>query len=263
MLESISNLLRPFNEIIGALGILLAFYFWHVSKRVKKPRFDATSRTVLEVDGDAPEGLQITYKGQPQSRITSTRVIFWNDGKEPIRKGDIARTDRLRIELNSEIRVLSVYISSATSNACNPKASDPVFFEDEQCSRVYIDFDFLNYRDGFAVEIIHNGEEPVPVSVKGTLIGSAAIEEFSLDEFGTRNSGLIGFTYMFATLSFWVIALSAADWVTKVTDSVKLGSAFAVVGSVAVLWVMIRLSVRVLPGAPRQLLNRKSAHKNH
>jgi hypothetical protein len=108
------------------------------------------------------------YKGNPVPLLTSSVVVFWNDGLGPIRKDDIVATDPIRCYVPDGAKILRAEILSVS----DPNTGLTVTASDERPNEVGLSFDHLNAGDGAVLEILHTSEELRPM-VAGSIIGGS------------------------------------------------------------------------------------------
>src|SRR5207248_1661915 len=78
--------------------------------RVERPYYVTKSNNIVRnLTTQIPE-VQIGYHGygQPVENLTVTKLLFWNGGKEAIRKGDVTKADPLRIRVRQGCIILGV-----------------------------------------------------------------------------------------------------------------------------------------------------------
>ena len=108
--------------LLAFLGIILAVIFYVRSKKDKKPQYALGSSKLIRNFVSKIDGLEIKYGGQPISNLTSTRVGFWNSGKQTIRRADIASADPLLIKVKEGIKsLMSACVTKLTSKSYNDK----------------------------------------------------------------------------------------------------------------------------------------------
>jgi hypothetical protein len=164
-----TGLLNYIGLILGILSILVTVYFAIRYSERKEPRFISLNERKIAVSDDAPEEIQISYKGEKVDQVTSTNVWFWNEGKRPIKLEDIANDQPLLVKLadpNKAIEILDVSVRKSSRDAINFKAKK------EDASTVRLEFEFLDYRDGAVVEVQHTGTRGTSVNVSGVILGA-------------------------------------------------------------------------------------------
>ena len=160
--------------------ILLAVIFYFRSQKNKTPCFEENSNTIIEGLNKSLDGLEVHYKGTVQERITVTKVVFWNDGKETIDKSDMVEKDPLRIEIPKSIGVLDVQVIDVSSNSNSVTLGVVITAENE--ITYPLNFEYLDQNEYFVVQIIHNGTSQEQLEIKGKIKGVKNIEKVS----GTR-----------------------------------------------------------------------------
>jgi hypothetical protein len=64
--------------------------------------------------------LKITYNNQDLPRFSSSKIIFWNDGKKSIRNTDIPSMAQPTITVTSNVQILSssiIYVTNSLNNS--------------------------------------------------------------------------------------------------------------------------------------------------
>src|SRR5271169_2033556 len=106
--------------ITGAIGICLAIYFYLRSVQKPAPNYGIHPLRVRIVDqsrSDEP-GVAVTYDGETMAgrNVTAATVYFWNDGRAPLRKGDVLTP--YTIELDPSTDVLDGKVVRVTREVC-------------------------------------------------------------------------------------------------------------------------------------------------
>jgi hypothetical protein len=102
-------------------------------------------------------------------------VGVWNDGREPIRRSDLIDRDPLRIEIPKDIRILDTSIIEQTSKGIDASFS---YQRMEENQALLLAFEYLDYRDGFLLQIVHDGSAGVLCRITGKIVGSAPIQRY-------------------------------------------------------------------------------------
>lgn len=178
-IESFAN--NPLVSIgslgLAVLGIILAIIFYVRSQRNKVPCFDTSNNTIIEGLHKALDGLEVRYKGVTQERITISKVIFWNDGKETIDKNDLVMQDPLRIVCPKDIEILDIQVISNNIELNSIVLENQVVEEDT----IYypVSFEYLDHEEYLIIQIIHNGDTSGRFSVAGKIKGVKSITKVS------------------------------------------------------------------------------------
>jgi hypothetical protein len=178
-IESFANdpLVSIGSLVLAVLGIILAIFFYIRSQRNKVPCFDTSSSTIIEGLHKALDGLEVTYKGATQERITISKVIFWNECKDTIDKHDLVMQDPLRIVCPKDIEILDIQVISD-----NVKLNS-IILEKQVVEKdiIYypVSFEYLDHEEYIIIQIIHNGDTSGKFSVAGKIKGVKSITKVS------------------------------------------------------------------------------------
>jgi len=110
-------------------------------------------------------------------------IRFANFGRIPITKSDLAKTDKLRIEIQHGT-VLDISLSSVTRSACQIELRKPTKIGDTVA--VEIDFEFLDHLDGGLIQILSDTKN-LKTTFRGTIVGmSEGIQETTISSDGVE-----------------------------------------------------------------------------
>lgn len=161
---------KPFvGSVIGIVGLLAAtIFFFRSTKKRKLVYIHRESIVIGDVSGDLSNRLTVSFDEKPVERVTRAIFVIWNAGTEAIRNSDVAQGDPLRIEVPEEARVLLVSIGVSSRSATQAKCE--IEHAHGGRSTVKLIFDFLDYRDGVNVSIVHSGTAG-GCTLRGTVLG--------------------------------------------------------------------------------------------
>ena len=173
--------------IIGVFGVVSAFVIYFLSKKEKVPCFDSSNNSIIEGIDKKLNDLEVHYKGVPQKRITVTKIIFWNDGKDVLHGNDIVKKDPLRIVCPENVEILDIQILDESGNPNSVEIHDPI--NDNGVTYYPVSFDYLGHKDNAIIQLVHNGKSYLHFNIEGKFKGVKAI----------ARSG---------DMNFWIILLS-------------------------------------------------------
>jgi hypothetical protein len=152
---------------VGVIGLALA---WKWRPRPPRPVFQSEGFKIIESGGikSFDEGIEVTYKGQPVPLLTSSIVVFWNDGLGAIKKGDIVGSDPIRCYVRDGAKMLRTTVRSVSDENIGFKKIE----REERPNEVELKFDHLNAGDGVVLEILHTSDELRP-KVAGSIVGGS------------------------------------------------------------------------------------------
>lgn len=147
----------------GIIGIVVSYYFFRKGSKRTSVAVQINHAAIIAPDRP-DEKLEVRYDGKVVPRVTRSVIGLWNDGNETIRRSDLSRRDEPRIVVESPAEILRVNILTRTREATGAGVPH-VSFHDAR-----LDFDFLNPRDGYSVEVIHTGTD-ADLRVTGVIQG--------------------------------------------------------------------------------------------
>lgn len=163
--QVISNpVVSMISLVIAILGILLTFIFHSKSKKNKDPRFSVRSNSLLKDFTQQIDGLGISFSGKPIDTLSVLNFVFWNKGKDTIHGNDIPQLDPFIIKILDDKKILAVKKVYGTNDSNNiiQNISDNKL-------ELHIDFEYLDYGDGFVLQILHTGEDSNCISICGSI----------------------------------------------------------------------------------------------
>lgn len=180
--------------VLGVIGIVLAIIFYIRSKKDRIPCFEVKSTTLIEGLHNALDGLQLHYKGMPQDRITVTKLVFWNDGRETIDKRDFVVADPIGIFCSNSLIILDIQVTQISSKSNTVKLGAVV--EENNNAHFYpIDFEYLDNRDYFVIQVVHSGLDSEEIVFRGKIKGVKEIKNTTDIVFDKHILGLMPFAF--------------------------------------------------------------------
>lgn len=159
---------------LAVLGVLLAVVFYFRSQKNKTPCFESASNTLVEGLHRSLDGLEIRYKGVDQERVTISKIIFWNDGRDTIDGQDLVKTDPLRVQCPLDVDILDIQVVSENVELNSILLIGSVEIQGVLCYP--ITFDYLDHREYIVIQIIHNGDSLEKFKIKGKIKGVKSIK---------------------------------------------------------------------------------------
>lgn len=154
---------------LGVLGIVATIIFAVRYRERKAPSAYIANDMKVATLG-APPTLELSYRGKRIPTLTSTYVWFWNAGRRPIRREDIAPKQPIRITVGSAKANVEILDSPIVRKVTR----DSIGFVANQATPNAVDlsFDFLDYQDGALIEIQHTGEFWTEAEISGVILGA-------------------------------------------------------------------------------------------
>ncbi len=187
---------------LAVISILYAIYTNYTSKLEKEPTYTIDSTSLISKSQASIPQLKVSYKGTPVKSLTSTNIRFWNAGRKAISRSDISIEGPLYICVPKGANILLFGMIKTTGSNAKPSLKRIITPEGE---RVLVDFEFLNYNDGFMVQLLTDGNNGGDWKVTGILRDSQPIAITSASAIPTSKQN----EYIFL-LIFYVFILIVA-----------------------------------------------------
>ncbi|MBC7367263.1 MAG: hypothetical protein H7343_10720 [Undibacterium sp.] len=156
-----------FGIIIG-IGLSLILYFRSIKER--RPFYCVTGTRLISAESTNLADLQILFRGQQVRNITVTNILFWNEGAETIRAGDVAESDSLRIETAPDTKLLDCRIVYVTT------PQNQFLLQESASKEIFVRFEFIDRNQGVVIQIVHDGARSGRVRLNGTVYGFGKIQ---------------------------------------------------------------------------------------
>jgi hypothetical protein len=172
---------------IGLFGIVLSFYFYEKSKKEREPTFivDPIKTEILNASSTKHAPIKIfTLDGEEINRdLTSVTFYFWNKGKEPIRKADLLKKVKLKLEDKS--RIIDYKIIKESRDVSN------ISLNQVDDRNIEIDFDILEENDGFTGQIIYEGKKGSKLTLATVIVGVKEVSDFAVSQYQLLGKTLV------------------------------------------------------------------------
>jgi hypothetical protein len=146
---------------VGVVGIVVAVV---LARRRAMPVYQVIGNRVIR--GLPADHITVQYNGQDVPQVTRTRITFWNAGKKTLDGADVVEGYPIRFLFSNEAsKVLDVSMLKVT-NIENQFSA----MSDDKDAAVRFDFDYLDFKQGAVVEILHT-DESWRVRSSGTIKG--------------------------------------------------------------------------------------------
>jgi len=203
------------------IGFCLSIYFYFESRRQKKPCYSIITQQMVPKLGDI---FQLFYLGERFNRFSVSYILFWNDGRESIRKEDISSKEPIIISTGNDNKLLEGFISIQKNTANNYSLKR---IDDQNIS---IHFDFIDKNQGAIITLYHTGEINTDTGFKGTIIGGGQFKYKSIpDPQQWQEMHLIALLIYSAVVIFalikeinWLLFISVFGYVAFVLSRYRL-----------------------------------------
>lgn len=177
--------------IFFILGIIVSYIFYRLGIKGSKPIYYSYDSTIIDKQNQLiPNEFRILYGDNELNKLVRTNVYFWNGGTKPIRSGDLTENDKLRIELNKELKIYSYNIAKYTDKSKGVYINDPI--DKIEDNVINLQLDYLEPKNGIRIEILHD-KEISDAKICGKVIGVTG---------GIRNSSSLVKTKLNSIMEF-------------------------------------------------------------
>ncbi len=146
--------------LLGILGILFTVYF-SIEHKYRQLAYTCNTTKITFINTKNNFIKELSYNGQPLNELSYTDLIIWSKGKNVINFSDVAPISPLAINIPNDIKIFDYQIIAQNEPANNIK-----LLADN--NRIKVSFDYLSYKNGVAIRIIHTGNSR-DISVTCTL----------------------------------------------------------------------------------------------
>ncbi len=210
-MKRLLDYLGVFFGITTVVGLVLAYY-WHaqsVQERVPMYYVSPERTTIVDTSVPTPSQLQVLYKGKNINMNVSAVIVYlWNDGKLPIRGGDVL--DAIKVQLSPATEIIDARLLKVSRPVTKFTKGE---VSDTEKNSLPLSFGILEQGDGAALQIIYAGTVDAKVSVIGTIVGAREprVLTSAADHFARRTRSEMARTDRgFAYVAIPTMALSTA-----------------------------------------------------
>lgn len=173
MSQEIQTILTISSLIVGIIGIILAILFYMKTRNDKQVFFEIKSANLIsKFLTDRIIGLEVFLNKEKISDLSMSRIVIWNAGNKTINNFDIPENGRFYLLAKNNVKIFSIKIDENTDDFNNLK-----LIRDE--SKYFIDFEYLDSKQGFTIEVIHSGKDSSNFAFGGKLKGGFRLKQYS------------------------------------------------------------------------------------
>lgn len=173
------NLMNIIGILIGVISIFLAIFFFLKSRKIRIPLYSIASYNLLRKEIKGLENVDIKFKNEAVDNLTVSKIAFWNGGRLVIDRNDLPEGYQLKIHPNEGIRIFNAEILYVDEDSNQIKLR----FNEKQ-SEVIIDFEYLDFKQGAVINVLHSGNSSDGVKITGVVKGAGKFKYSDLNEEG-------------------------------------------------------------------------------
>ncbi|WOD40034.1 hypothetical protein [Nodosilinea sp. E11] len=162
----INQLLELLNQgwvgsLLGIIGLIATFLTIENSQKRKALAYDIKTVHLIKDFQYQINELKILYKDKEIKNLSVSLILIWNDGKEVIRKSDLAEGDPIRLCLyHGEFIDKALLSHSEERNQIKMRL--------KSSNELLLSFEYLSRGDKAVIQVFHSGL----TDLKGSIIGS-------------------------------------------------------------------------------------------
>jgi hypothetical protein len=204
------------------IGILASFWLGMRFRARSQMAYQSHGFTLVsQLSAPSIGEIKILFNEVAVPRVVVTQLAVWNTGNTVVRSTDVVESDPLKVRIEDGI-LLHVQRDSATREA--NKFRVRISETDQSCA--FLEFDYLNARDGARFQILHTGTKEkakLTGSIRGIPKGVenwGDLQEWSEQKSRIGNLKFAGVLIAVVTLFSWAKGLLAAHYpaINKYTD---------------------------------------------
>jgi hypothetical protein len=249
--------LNPVLLILAILAVGTGYYFYRKSLREKRLTYGALTHRI--VAGVTSPKLSITYDGVPVKSLSESTMYIWNKGRLHIDGADNQTIDKLRIVPSSD----QVILYDSTILRQSDKVNNFRIDHDHAGNQIALEFDYMNYRHGVAISVLHSGLRSQDIKLVGTIKGAKeSVKRYTMfrnDEVVFLPAGIARRmkastryrlnSLMFVVFLLFFVLFTAASFFKELSAG-SLPAIFVLVGIVVAFgWIPIMHARRIPPSS--------------
>jgi len=197
---------HPFvGFIIGLIGILvgiLSLVFVFVFRPRKSAKYVLRGNSLVSKLTHKIEGLSVHFDGKNIESLVATKFVFWNTGNTTLHGNDFPENDKLSISANENIKIISISCLKDYMNSSNNISA--ILSSD---TKVDISFEYLDKKEGVALELFHTGSSSNDLLLNGTIMNFGKVQKHRIEDFAffTLKKYLLLFAYVVCFAGFLLL----------------------------------------------------------
>lgn len=153
--------------LLGLIGLITGYIFYRKGIKIKQPLYVMKTDNLIQNNMAEMSGLSILWNGSSIASLSSSTLIFWNNGADTIDFNDVVKSNPLRIAAIEGFKILDAKVtrSNNPSNSLSVKIA-------EGGDKAFILFEYLDQNHGGEIQIIHTGTQSSHLLVSGDFKGA-------------------------------------------------------------------------------------------
>lgn len=155
---------------LTVMSIVLSFFFYFKSKKVKKPVYMLRTVNLVRENVRKINTVDILYGGEKVDNLSITKIALWNEGRETVKGSDVAENSPIRLGIDGDCHFLDAEIiyQKKASNGFAVSISEDRKFVD-------IKFDYFDFEQGMVLQVLHTGNKSGDLTLFGEIMSVGKI----------------------------------------------------------------------------------------
>lgn len=217
MLEYLKkNWLGALGLVIGVVGIVLSYFFYSLSIQSREPVFMTLNNVAIFSSSGELTSKYIKLVKRIDDRELSNNlyvqeVVFWNNGKQAIKKTNLLKP--LVLSFDQGVEIIDAFITEMgrpdiVKGSIQFKPGD---------KNVSLEFDILEKNDGIKIQIVYSALKAEKAILKGAIEGVTEIKKISDLKKDNLVLAIAKFTlYVIGFIgAFFIVAFAFSDYLPK------------------------------------------------
>ena len=201
------------------IGLMTSIFFYRRQDKSKKPVYAIKTKVIIENAKEVIPSISVHYKGVGGNldNLSVSFVAIWNAEKGTINASDITEAKPLQIIAKEGVTILGCSIVDNNNVASSPKCE---FSKLKNTAN--LTFAYLDYKQGFVVEVFHTGVKRGDIKVVGVFkeAGEIVEYEYGATSVGQQSVKIFKFAsgiYGLILLTFVTVTLTAISKIEEAT----------------------------------------------
>lgn len=147
------------------LGLIPAHFYYRKGRKIREPLWSIWTAVLANTYTTNEVPLRLSYGDRALRSVSVSWVMIWNNGQEALEKTATSTHNPLQVVTSRGAMIIDANVVAQTDIG-----NQVTLKREEKGDAVTIAFDYLNYRQGFIVSIVHSGTSPRLLSVKGGIV---------------------------------------------------------------------------------------------
>ena len=160
------------SAIVGVVSLIVTVYFHMQDTKYRELAYYVSPAKAVVVGAGESSNLRV-YMGDQmlQSDVTAAQIQIWNQGKEPIKPGDLLAP--LTIRTNPSVPILEATIRKRSRDVVR-LSLDREHLKD---GVITVSWNILERGDGGVIQLIYAGGPSIEVTASSVIVGQRAIHQ--------------------------------------------------------------------------------------